>query len=142
MKFCQALFFREMPTFPCKFNHNLCFSSFLKADIAGITGPVQFDENGRRIVSRLDIVNLRNDSFKRVSSMTGMNNPILFSAFFIETECFKSERKSLDWISTTTDIRKAPLGWVFITINFALVSIIKLKSVKEHVYLVTSVITY
>ena len=77
IKFCQALdLFRERPTFPYKFNHNLCFSSFLKVDIAGITGPVQFDENGRRIVSRLDILNLRNNSFKKVSSKKSVNNHI------------------------------------------------------------------
>ena len=90
-----------MPTFSCKFNQNHCFSSLWKVDIAGITGPVQFDENGRRIVSRLEIFNLRNDSFKRVSSMKAMNNPILFSSDLVFWK-----RKTLDWISTTIDIRK------------------------------------
>ena len=105
--FRQALSFERCPlTFPCKFNHTLCFSSLLKVDISGITGPVQFDENGIRIVSRLEILNLRNDSFKRVSSMKGMNNPILFSAFLIQTEFFENERQSLHWISTTKNIRK------------------------------------
>ena len=105
--FRQALSSERCPlTFPYKFNHNLCFSSLLKVDISGITGPVQFDENGIRIVSRLEILNLRNDSFKRVSSMKGMNNPILFSAFLIQTEIFENERQSLDWISTTKNIRK------------------------------------
>ena len=100
-----------MPTFSCKFNHNLYFSSLFKVDIAGITGPVQFDENGRRIVSRLDILNLRNDTFKRVSSIKGMNNPIFFSAQTeSETEFFENERNSLDWISTTIDIRKGSLN--------------------------------
>ena len=79
----------------------------LKVDIAGITGPVQFDEKGRRIVSRLDILNLRNDTFKKVSSMKGMNNPIFSALTESETEFFQNEGQSLDWISTLTiDIRK------------------------------------
>ena len=100
-KILSSTLFREMPTFSCKFNLNHCFSSLWKVDIAGITGPVQFDENGRRIVSRLEILNLRNDSFKRVSSMKAMNNPIFFSSDWVFWK-----RKTLDWISTTIDIRK------------------------------------
>ena len=100
-KVLSSTLFREMPTFSCKFNHNHYFSSWWKVDIAGITGPVQFDGNGRRIVSRLEILNLRNDSFKRVSSMKAMNNPIFFSSDWVFWK-----RKTLDWISTTIDIKK------------------------------------
>ena len=100
-KVLSSTLFREMLTFSCKFNHNHCFSSLWKVDIAGITGPVKFDENGRRIVSRLEILNLRNDSFKRVSSMKAMNNPIFFSSDWVFWK-----RKTLDWISTTIDIKK------------------------------------
>ena len=109
-KILPSTLFREMPTFSCKFNHNHCFSSLLKVDIAGITGPVKFDENGRRIVSRLEILNLRNDTFKRVSSMKGMNNPIFSAQTESGTEFFQNERQSLDWISTTIDIRKGSLN--------------------------------
>ena len=107
-KVLPSTLFREMPTSSCKCNHNHCFSTLFEVDIAGITGPVQFDGNGRRIVSRLDILNLRNDSFKRVSSIKGVNNPFFFSAQTESetSEFFEKERLSLDWISPRIGIRK------------------------------------
>ena len=43
--------------------------------------------------------------------MKGMNNPFFFSAQTeSQTEFFRNERQSLDWISTTIDIRKGYLN--------------------------------
>ena len=83
----------------------------LKVDIAGISGPVQFDENGRRIVSRLDILNLRNNSFKKVSSKKGMNNHIFFLALLIQAEFFW-KRKTVSRLDIDYNyiFAKAPLN--------------------------------
>ena len=44
----------------------------------GLTGPIKFDENGKRTGIELEILNLRNNSFKKVRSKI----PYLYLLFF------------------------------------------------------------
>ena len=44
----------------------------------GLTGPIKFDENGKRKGIELEILNLRNNSFKKVRSKI----PYLYLLFF------------------------------------------------------------
>ena len=52
-----------------------------QVNLDGITGEVKFDENGRRrgIQLSLEILNLRNNSFKKVILYLGLISLTLFS---------------------------------------------------------------
>ena len=45
-------------------NHNI----YQQVNFDGVTGPVRFSQDGKRAVVRLEILNLRNDSFRKVST--------------------------------------------------------------------------
>ena len=46
----------------------MCLDCFYKqVQLDGLTGPVRFNKNGRRITTEFDILNLRNNSFQKVS---------------------------------------------------------------------------
>ena len=49
-----------------------CFKflfSYRQVNFSGLTGPIQFNEDGKRIEMELEIFNLRNNSFTKVSCM-------------------------------------------------------------------------
>ena len=46
-------------------NHNI----YQQVNFDGVTGPVRFSQDGKRAGVRLEILNLRNDSFRKVSTM-------------------------------------------------------------------------
>ena len=45
-------------------NHNI----YQQVNFDGVTGPVRFSQDGKRAGVRLEILNLRNDSFRKVST--------------------------------------------------------------------------
>ena len=47
-----------------KLNHNI----YQQVNFDGVTGPVRFNKDGKREGVRLEILNLRNDSFRKVST--------------------------------------------------------------------------
>ena len=50
--------------------HSFCLTILLfykQASLDGLTGPIHFSEDGARTKIELDILNLRNNSFKKVS---------------------------------------------------------------------------
>ena len=56
----------------------------------GVTGPVQFDEHGRRRVVAMDILNLRNNSFKVVSNQVRLSSHLIKripNIFFLRFAC-------------------------------------------------------
>ena len=52
---------------------------FPQVNLDGITGEVKFDENGRRRGIQLEILNLRNNSFKKVILYLGLISLTLIS---------------------------------------------------------------
>ena len=51
---------------------NVCVDFYYKqVHLDGLTGPVQFDEHGKRSEIELEILNLRNNSFEKVSKKEG-----------------------------------------------------------------------
>ncbi|XP_067050317.1 glutamate receptor ionotropic, kainate 3-like [Acropora muricata] len=49
-----------------------------KASLDGLTGPIHFSEDGARTKIELDILNLRNDSFKKIGSWNSTKRAVLF----------------------------------------------------------------
>ena len=48
----------------------------------GSTGPIKFDENGKRKGIQLEILNLRNNSFKKVRRIVPYWHLMLFQSLF------------------------------------------------------------
>ena len=49
----------------------------------GLTGPIKFDENGKRKGIELEILNLRNNSFKKVRSKIPYWHLLFFKSLFL-----------------------------------------------------------
>ena len=57
-------------------NHNI----YQQVNFDGVTGPVRFNKDGKRAGVRLEILNLRNDSFRKVrTKIKFMVNRLLWS---------------------------------------------------------------
>ena len=66
MFFALVLFLIE---YPCAFYNLRCSDHSLQVNINGFTGPIKFDDNGIRKGIGMEILNLRNNSFKKVRSV-------------------------------------------------------------------------
>jgi len=51
-----------------------------KVNLDGITGEVQFDENGRRNGIQLEILNLRNNSFKKIGKWNAVQRAVFYNS--------------------------------------------------------------
>ena len=49
----------------------------------GSTGPIKFDENGKRKGIELEILNLRNNSFRKVRSKISYWHLLFFKSLFV-----------------------------------------------------------
>ncbi|XP_078382291.1 glutamate receptor 2-like [Oculina patagonica] len=54
------------------------FACIKKVNLDGLTGPIQFNENGKRKEIELEILNLRNNSFKKIGIWSSSKRAILF----------------------------------------------------------------
>ncbi|XP_078384274.1 glutamate receptor ionotropic, kainate 3-like isoform X2 [Oculina patagonica] len=59
-------------------DRDVMFNCMKKVKFKGLTGPVQFDESGKRTEIALDVLNLRNNSFQRIGTWNSTKHAVLF----------------------------------------------------------------
>lgn len=70
------------------------WSCLKKVNLDGITGPIQFDENGERKGVELQILNLRNNTFKKIGTWNANKHAVFHENFRPNTDNNSSGRRT------------------------------------------------
>ena len=74
--------------------------SYQQVNLDGLTGSVHFNEHGNRKGITLEILNLQNDSFRKVNNSENRNIPCIMCFWFIKTIHIFNQ---LRWLFTSID---------------------------------------